>query len=307
MSCGVRRMVLGSRQFLELSPEEYERAKRAREMLLDAVQMEEKLQLVLANYAEFETELARLTMDQLVFEQVSWNSLHDDRHEVARRLVNLLTTGRLYIGQVKHDISGLYGDSSPQFKELDVWFSEEYDSHLGYRAMEALRSFVQHRSMPVHGMSYNRRRQDSKAGDLAEHICTPSLSVGVLRTEGKFKKQVLDELDRIADKDGLVDVKPLVREYVTSIARVQQKLRQRIAADVEAAEREFQDVRGRFQKSFGDNLVGIALVNEDANGIASDPLYLVPDVIDRRKTLVYPFRDYRACYASSEARGDRLR
>lgn len=304
MRYGVRQMALGADRFLELTSDEHAVAKKARQRLLDALHIEQKFRLLLANYAELEEELLRLTNRELVYGKVTWSSMHDDLHEISRRLINLLTTSRLYVDQVKHDISGMYGKDSQQVEASNNVFNEQYDKLLGYRAMEALRNFVQHRSMPLHGIRYNRARTNSKSGDLCEHICTPTIGIETIDAEGGFKAQVLEELKALAEQKNELDLKPLVREYMTGLGSAHTKLRSLIDTDVKAAETSFNNVVKKFAEKFGQDLLGVALVQEEPDGTATSILYLVPDVIARRKELTSHVSNFRQQFSSSQSNGD---
>lgn len=304
MRYGVRQMTLGNDRFVELTADEYSAASSARQRLLDALHIEQKFRLLLANYAELEEELLRLTNRKLIFDNITWELLHDDLYEISRRLINLLTTARLYVDQVKHDISGLYGKDSQQFNAAEQAFSAQYDKLFGYRAMEALRNFVQHRSLPLHGIRYSRTRTNSKHGDLWQHICTPAISIEAIEAEGGFKQQVFEEMKTAVDKKKEVDLKPLVREYMTGLMAAHAAVRHLIEADVKAAETTFNAVVQKFMDAHGKDSLGIALVQEEPAGTVTSTAYLVPDVIARRNELVSGMIDLRQQFASSQSIAD---
>ena len=87
--------------------------KKARNVCLLAVAVEEKFKLLLDNFAEFEFELLRLAEEYLIW-PVSI-TLRDRDHframqerlRVDRRLVNLLTSCRLYLDQTDQVLSQL--------------------------------------------------------------------------------------------------------------------------------------------------------------------------------------------------------
>lgn len=304
MRYGVRQVILGADRFLELTSDEHAVVRKARQRLLDVKRIEQKFRLLLANYAELEEELLRLTNRKLVYDRATWGSMSDDLYEISRRLINLLTTSRLYIDQVKHDISGMYGKESQQFEELEKAFREQHDNLLGYRAMESLRNFAQHRSLPLHGIYYHETRTNSKRGDRWEHICTPTISIEAIEAEGGFRpRKVLEELKPLAQKNE-VDLKPLAREYMTGLASAHTKLRSLINTDVMAAEIDFDSVVEKSVEKFGQDLVGVALVQEEPDGIATSVLYLIPDVIARRKELMSDVSNFHEHFSSSQSFGD---
>lgn len=304
MRCGIRQMILGANRFVELEPADFQAAVVARQRLMNALHIEEKFRLLLGNYAEFEEELLRLTSRQLIFGHASWGSMLDDLFEISRRLINLMTTSRLYIDQVKHDISDMYGKDSKQFETLENAFRAEYDKRLGYRVMEALRNLVQHQSLPIHGLNYVSSRTNSKPAIAFESICTPSIRLETLEEAGSFKASVLAELKGAVSQKKELDLKPLVREYVTGLLAAHIELQKLLEADIEAAETTFTDVLQRFEKVYSAALPGIALVEEEPDGITKTTLYLIPGVIPRRKELMPGERDFRRYFVSSQVQAD---
>jgi hypothetical protein len=60
MQCGLRRDVLGSKHFLPISEEVFKSVRDARARSIRAVEIEEKLDMVLQNYIEYEHELLQM-------------------------------------------------------------------------------------------------------------------------------------------------------------------------------------------------------------------------------------------------------
>lgn len=112
--------------------------------------------------------------------------------------------------------------------------SQEYDSCLGYRVIEALRNYAQHRGLPVHNLQYNSTFHPDSPNDSSEHSITPSLRVSRLKEEKKFKSSVLKELEAIGD---LIDLKPLVRQYMESLGRIHCESKQTLGSFVAQAAR----------------------------------------------------------------------
>jgi hypothetical protein len=302
---GVTRLVLDCSDFVELTREEYEEALTARTCLFVVLGMEEKFNLLLENYAEFEQELQTLTLRHALFHNFDWSSLGGELQTINRRLANLLSACRLYIDQVKHDVSTLDEDGAGQFQQLKKAFNTEYDGHLSYRALEALRGWVQHRSLPIHRLTYDAKKVDTRKGPLHRWTCTPSMSVKRIDNEGCFKTKVLDELKTIGDD--LVDLKPMVRDYVAALGRVQCDLRQRMRSDVDEWERKFGSIQRRFREAYGATLVGLALVCIDNAGAICESASVFDDVVKRRKSLERKNRHVahvRSHYVSTEVLGD---
>jgi hypothetical protein len=135
MRYGITKTVLGSKGFIEISREEYENARTAKQKLAEALNIEEKLNFILENYVEYERELLNSSLDSLMFAGRDWSYSVNEIHKINRRLINLLTTCRLYIDSTKHDIKLLFEDDAAQVESLKRKMSNEYDSNIGYNLM----------------------------------------------------------------------------------------------------------------------------------------------------------------------------
>jgi len=67
----------------------------AKHQLIVFLGIEEKLDLLLENYAEYERCLFDLAFHRLLFQDLDWISAQGDRQLMNRRLANLLSAARL--------------------------------------------------------------------------------------------------------------------------------------------------------------------------------------------------------------------
>src|SRR5438874_20314 len=114
MKYKLAREVLGSSAFIELSEAEYLQIKSAQKNLLEALFMEEKLDVVIDNYLELETDLLSSAARHMVQRNQDYIWFQTERNLLSRRLVNLLSACRLYVDQTRHHLSNIFGS------ELDV-------------------------------------------------------------------------------------------------------------------------------------------------------------------------------------------
>ena len=126
-----------------LTVEKYNQIKGAKNTCLFALELEEKLNLLLDNYNELETDLLALAQSHLLWSSLNHASAMRDRLLLDRRFANLLTGCRLYIDHTKHALSAVFGASSKELLELENFKKTLYDSRFGFRFMEALRNHVQ--------------------------------------------------------------------------------------------------------------------------------------------------------------------
>ena len=222
---------------LSLDNDDYKKLLRAKTALRFGVGFEQRFDILLENYATLERYILDLALRNAVFMGDSNSRLGGAKHTVNRHLNNLLSSAKLYIDQTAHAISDQFGTASSQYKRFIDSTREEYDNSLAYRALEALRGYAQHRGLPTHSVSFSSRRDKT---DLERrknrHVVTFGLVPESIREDGGFKPSVLQELDRIVDKDGKIEIMPLIREYVSGIARVHKSARMAISAELDMAD-----------------------------------------------------------------------
>ena len=143
--------------------------------------------------------------------------------------------------------------------------SFEYDSNLNYRVMDALRNFVQHRGFPLSGCKYIAKRindADDSEPDLLYTIM-PYLNLDQIKADKKFKKKVADEMQGLGD---VIDMKPIIRGFISSIGNVHQKVRQVLKDDICVWENYWFEIIQRFKNEFGikeENISLYAVVYDD--------------------------------------------
>jgi hypothetical protein len=266
--------------YIELSEERYYQLKTARAYLFEMLSIEDKFNLVLENYAEFERELLNSSVSTMIFRKEDWSSHIDEIHLINRRLINLLTTCRLYIDQTAHNICSIYGKDSEQEKVVERQKNLEYDSTTqpGYRVMESIRNYVQHRELPVYGVRHNALSQ----GDTVKHTIEIDVNIKTLAEDKKFKRKIIEELEK-RSRGNSINLVPLVREYIASIGKIHLKIRDLIKPDLLQWETILQEVISEYYNStrFSE---GLTLVVDDS-GTIIESLEIFNDFMKRRQSL----------------------
>jgi hypothetical protein len=280
MKYEITRRVINEKTFVEVTEAEFRDAKAAKAKLMHALFIEEKLDYVLGNFREFERQLLDAALDNVLFSEPTWSESVARVHTISRRIVNLLTVCRLYLDQVEHHVREVYGDGSPEVKSLKEKRKEEYEAHLGYRVMEALRNHVQHRGLPVDSVRWHSATVDASPDSPARHTATPWIRVASL-ADSKFKRRVLAELHAMGDT---VDLKPLIREYVASIGAIHATVRKRMKQDTTAWEGVLKSILDRF-KAAGGNADRVEVVAIDETDGYVDYVDVLEDLWKRRRQL----------------------
>ena len=172
--------------------------------------VEQKFDLVFENYADYERELLDLSLHQALRRDLDWPGSQNDIAAVSRRLANLLSAARLYLDQINHDLRATFGPTSDVPRIVKAKTAEQYDARFGYRLMYSLRNAVQHRSMPVHALSYS----SESVGQGLQFRAIPSIDVVRLK-DAKLKPAVFAELE---SRGETVELTPLVRSTLRALA-----------------------------------------------------------------------------------------
>lgn len=164
----ILKRLVGKQIEVEINKEEFDKIKHARECLLNAFSIEEKYELLLSNYLDLEKECLNLNCEFMIKNLTGYPDYFDILLALNKRIVNLLTSARLYIDQVHSHAKACLPQEDENIQKIDLLFNVEYDKFFEYRFMEALRNFVQHHALAVHSAPLDSRW--TSYSDTGEHI-----------------------------------------------------------------------------------------------------------------------------------------
>jgi len=308
MRYGISKITLGFSGFIEIDEAEYQRVKDAKTNYAKLLQLEETLDLVTENYLEFEDELLTIASRQMVFMNSDDKTMSNERVVVTRRIVNLLSTCRMYLDQIIHQINQVFGNDSDIAKEVKEAKASIYDRSFGYRVMEALRNYTQHRGFPIQSMLFSGEWLDIDNDDSSRLLFTivPRIRIAELASDGEFKKTVLEEMLASQTND-VIDIRLLIRDYIEGIGSIHEKLRELTRLEVQKWEGGFNNIIKRFQVEFStdESLAGLAIVAKSDDYHVIEHTTIVNALIERRKGLEAKnraFNNLHKRYASNEIR-----
>lgn len=221
----------------EIDAKRFDDVESAKNVCLFALGFEEKFQLVVDNYIEWETELLKQAQSSILWQTNRFESL---QHSLllARRLVNVLTGFRLYLDQTDHALSKVFGNPSEELQAIKEFKKKLYDKHFGYRFLEALRNHVQHCELPVEIVTFNQKLVDRDKTAQIQFSVIPQASLKALAENNDFKKSILIELE---DGPENIDLRPPVREYVSCLASLHKELGRVFSPVAEKSRNYYQD------------------------------------------------------------------
>jgi hypothetical protein len=282
----VKKAVLGRVPEMEIAEDRYRLLAEARNGLAEILAMEEKFDLVLANYIEFELSVIECSLDMVVYNVIDWGQWASRLNVVNRRLLNLLSSGRLLLDQLRHHSSSLFGSASPERCAIESLIEIAKLESVGFRAVEALRNYVQHRGLPVALLTHQYWTDNMRDGETSRKTGTvaPQLSIAKLTEDPKFSKPILAELKQIHSET--VDLKPLVREWVEWLRALQEGGREMVDEVGSRWDRCVESVFEEYTKAFGDDVLGLAAMKLSEHGILQgDRVSLGTAIIERRREL----------------------
>lgn len=218
---GVKHTEIGKADYLSII--------KAKESLLEALEIEEKLNIVLDNYKELEKFIAEITLENKLLQLKDWDNSMSKKQKLARVFSNYLSSTRLYLDHLMGHISRVYGKNSEEFKDVKLQTNIHYDESFSYRLLDALRNNMQHSSLPI---TFANVLKSSSSGEEVLSIVTPVLLVSDIGK--KFKKTVLTEIEAIdlSDSKNRFDLKTHIREYLGRITEINQYVRDLMESDI---------------------------------------------------------------------------
>ncbi len=261
---------------------EFENLKVVMENLIEALSIEEKLNLVLENFAEFERDMLEISLNQMIFPSDTWSSLMTRLHTINRRLLNLLAACRLYVDHIPQNLAAIYGKNAEATQAFAEIKSQEYDSIIGYRVMEAIRNYAQHRNLPIGGISLPASRVDRPAGAVWVQTVVPYIDVTELENDKNFKPAVLGELKAQGDK---AEIKLYVRQYIESIGRIHELVRQSLAPDLKKWDETVSSMLEAVKQASGEQVHAVVAFAIDENQVKPQQVTVFTDPIERRRWL----------------------
>ena len=184
----IQTIIIRKKEINEIDAKRFETVESAKNDCLLALGFEEKFQLVVDNYIEWETELLKQAQTSILWQTNNKFEALQHRLTLARKLTNVLTGFRLYVDQTDHALSKIFGGNSNELQAIKQFKNKLYDTCFGYRFLEALRNHVQHCDLPIEVITFNSKLVDREKMPQVQFSVIPQASLEALSENGNFKK-----------------------------------------------------------------------------------------------------------------------
>ena len=218
---------------VEISTLEASQLRMHMDQLSAAAELEELYHLLISDYIEFEATCLTTAVEYSAGRFRTMANYDEMRRRFNSCLMHLLTLTRAYLDCAPKLMMRVTRSEEVrrQIKEL---MSQEYDSRLGYRVMEALRNSAQHHGLPLHSFQSGLvwiPSGDKRKGRVHTYSM-PTVQVDALTRDSDFKKKILEELRSFGES---FDIRPMVRQYIEGISKIQFVLRLEADQHIHAA------------------------------------------------------------------------
>lgn len=285
MSYYLWKAVLGQMPKIEITKDEYNAIISAWQAISVVADIEEEWDCLVHNYIDLEMELLRSAMNSMVLNHESYHEFQQIRLGFSRRLSNLLQSCRSYLDHTPHHLNKLESHAFVDpFKKLT---NTAYDGHFGYRFMEALRNYAQHRGLPLHGASFDATwtgnlDDDSNGKGMLRHVVLASINLTKIKSDKKFSAKLWAEIG--SDLECL-DVATLTREYIEALGGVHNGLRKLWSNALAEWKGTVRNAIFRYSKINSGHTIGLSAAEFNENGTVKNNINIFDDLLVRVEKL----------------------
>ena len=282
----LRIAVLGRFPEIVVDIDRYSRIKQSKAILNHSLSIEEKYEILIQNYLEFEKGLLNVAANDMIKRPIDYADFFDMKLVFNRLIVNLLTSAKLYVDQLHRHVRSCLPEDSDALSKTKALLSEQYDSHPEYRFMEALRNHVQHYGLAVHNSSSGGKWTSIDEDSFLGYSVKISSLKKYLAEDDDSKKKVLDEID------DTVDLTLATRGYISSLSIIHGAIRTITQDSISKARHELESAIAEYQRVFEKRVIGLRAMqfDEEDKLVEKVPILLDWDDVrlrlcDRNKTL----------------------
>lgn len=271
----VKQFILGKTAILPIEASYFTQLQQSQRSMVAAKAIEEKYDLMISNYLEFEKEILLQITEQVVLNKDSYDDFYQIRTILNRRIVNLLTSTKLYYDQMQRQVR-LCDFNNEEFSNTVLsYFSREYDDNFEYRFMDNLRNYVQHCGLAIHSFSLPSQWE----GDGDSRLMRNSIKIYSTREElgqdPKFSKRPI--FTECTDKINLIKS---IRKYVEKLSLIHDEIRTLIEGNLSESLNCIEKIISEYKAVNNNDALGIYAYSVVSGNLFGDVTTKVPLLLD---------------------------
>ena len=241
---------------VEIDVHAYEAICAATARLRVARRAEEKYDLVVRNYTDLERTTAEIGLRNLLGQNTGYDEFHDQTQALNARLINLMSTARLYLDSVPKELGREFSEVFADPKDARAPFSEAYEKSPHYRFAESLRNFMQHRDTAI----ANFKTGGTRPIDEPHHInfqVDYYAALPELVKDSQFKEANFSELGP------KINLKTAIRAYVGLLSASHCQNREKTARTLTSLRRTLEDALALYAEQADGKVTGLVACGPD--------------------------------------------
>jgi hypothetical protein len=244
-------------------------------VLAAAFEIEENFDLLVGNYLELEQSALNIAAEAVAKRHQDYTDIFSIRADVNRRVINFLSTARLYLDQLPQKTKRCGCD----FSNIKNMINTHYDSRFEYRFMEGLRNHVQHSGTAVHRFTLQSRWIPPDQREREEYSYSVFAERGFLEQDQAFKKSLLKECPE------RIDLLMATRVYLEALGTVQLAVRDHVAEPVAIARRRTEEAIMLYEEFSGTSSRGLCAFYRSENEESFVPIIVEWDDVRHKLAL----------------------
>lgn len=208
---------------LDINEEELEAIKYANSIVSNILSVEQKYEIMILNYEEFEKTLLLMSLKETLR-----NTDYDNSDEflmiICKSVANIILSIKIYVEQLKNRHLKKMIITSDLSSSIQSLLKSEITTSTEYRFIHKMRDYILHYDLPLNSVVVDSEFANSKTTRERRlgKVVIPYLHQEILLKDKKLKKEVLTSL---SDSKGKIDLRIPIRKIISRISSFHIRLR----------------------------------------------------------------------------------
>lgn len=270
---------IGRRSCVPITGGEFHEIQRAKETLSHFRDLTESYRVVVETYRTVERKKHDAELDRILYSKDFYRSSLDVAVILNSAIMAYLASARHFLDSTAKRLASLLdADSVEVYERLRKGM---HHNNVEYRFIEALRNYVQHKSRPIHVLTYHDFMEDTE--NMSDSDLVTCLSVEAKRdTLLEDKNFTAAERATLEGLPDAIDIIACMRFHMGGMWRLHNHLVTEHASLAQTAREQIAASIQRFVSATKDTPVGLEATAEDSDSLACDRIPLLLDWDDAR-------------------------
>jgi len=273
----------GRNDCYKISEKEYKLLIDVQCSLLKVLEIEEKYNIIIENYKEFELSLMEISLENALHYDPKWTSFRNEIRKTDRKANSLLSSCTIYTKYITEDIGKLGKKFDCLVEKISKVIKRIYSNSFEYRFMEELRNHVQHCGFSITNFTFERGWESYASEEKLRqepffYVNTKKISEIDKKIASKFEEEFKDL------PDNKIDLKIYIRKYIESLSELNDYIRNELEHNIKEWIDILHEFKSKHKRKTNSNLPYITIFKKNKGIMEEKNLFF--DYIKARKKLV---------------------